>query len=172
VAVGWAAATGGILIAAWTGLILIADAAPFVSAGAVVLAWLFMVVAVAAQTGTEIWLAATIGAPYHPGYSLMRELERGARWLGHRYRGRGTAALLTLGPVLLGFAAVVAFAPYLLAVVSVAGHGWWLRRRYLQWEADRGIQWRQVVGAAADRPVAAQPVGSTPDRMSSEEATR
>lgn len=147
VAMGWAAGAMGVVFVACAGLLIAGDTLPPLpwlpptSDDAISLAWSWVLVCLAAQTASELWLAASIGAPYHRDYSLSTILLRLAGAAGERFgRGFWTAAAF-LAAVLVVAAAVLAgllVAPYALTVPVVIAHIWSTRRRYLSWTIEHG----------------------------------
>jgi eukaryotic-like serine/threonine-protein kinase len=136
IAVGWAAAGVGILAIGWTVLILLSSATGIASAGGITRAWMFMVIAIVLQTGAELWLAAIIGAPYHPDYSLFMGVSRAAGVTGRRFMHRGLAGFAVISVTAAALLAATIFVPFLLPLAFVPAHAGWVYVRYGRWRRD------------------------------------
>ncbi len=136
VGIGWAAAAMGIFAIGWMVLLLLSDAVPIAAPAAVTRAWTFMAIALTLQTGAELWLAAIIGAPYHPDYSLLMGIGRVAGATGRRFRHQGTAGLVVVTGTVGALLAVTVFVPFLLPLILVPAHVGWVHVRYRRWRDD------------------------------------
>jgi tRNA A-37 threonylcarbamoyl transferase component Bud32 len=143
VAMGWAAAAMGIVFIAFAALLVGVDAVPprslsLATDDAISRAWGFLVVGLAGQTACEMWLAATIGAPYHRDHSLSMIFLRLAGRAGRRF-GTGflpAAVFLVAGLCVAAAAlAVLLVAPYALMAPALVVHLWSARRRHDRWRA-------------------------------------
>lgn len=127
--------------------------------GAAVLAGLWLLVAVAAHTplavGTaavvaivhgvvEMTLANTIGADYHPRYSLLQFLQQAAGRVGSRMRGSPRLWLLGIIAVLVLLGFVSALAPVVAAAAGI-GHAIWAGRRRSSWAHEHELYRQQVL---------------------------
>ena len=87
VALGWAAASAAVLTAGWLILLQAASrlASPTAQVNTVNTAWLYVSCAVIAQVIIELAVAAVIGGPYHPRFSLFSRMIRWAGWIGRTF---------------------------------------------------------------------------------------
>ena len=146
-ALGWAGAGITVVAVGWSWSIGLADVLPFASANAVELAWVCAVLSLIVFAAAELWLAAVIGGPYHPGYSLIgAALSRGGRAARPLMRN-GPLALAVLISAAVVLTAATIFVPFLLPVLTTAGEVAWIRGRNRQWltdEQERAEQRRQA----------------------------
>lgn len=143
VAMGWAAAAVGIVLIVFAGLLIAGDAVSprslsLATDNAINRAWGFVIVGLAGQTVCEVWLAATIGAPYHRDHSLSTIFLRLGGLVGRRFGTEYVATAVFLVPavcVAAGALAVLLVAPYALMVPLLAVHIWSALHRYRRWQA-------------------------------------
>ena len=159
VAMGWAAGAMGVVLVLWATVLIGGRAVPPMvglrppTEASVTAAWAFVLLCVAGETACELWLAASIGAPYHRRYSLMMALLRiGAlgRWFGRGFL-RTAVFLVVVAVVVAVLLAALVQAPYALPIPVVVAHIWYARRRYRRWIADHAELRRQF--AATPAPV-------------------
>jgi hypothetical protein len=146
IALGWAAVAVATIMIGLVTMVMAADSVPFAGDRAVLTAWIVVIVASAWHAAIELWLAAEIGAPYHPGYSLLLDLGRRGGAVGRRFRRRGTAGLIMLVAVTAGLLAVLIWAPWLVPAVSVPVHLASAHRRYGAWQRDYRRRHADVAG--------------------------
>ncbi|WP_306213503.1 protein kinase domain-containing protein [Actinoplanes sp. RD1] len=146
VALGWAAVSVASIMIALVGLVMLADTLPFAGAGAVLTAWIVVLVTCSWHAVIEFWMAAEIGSPYHPGYSLLLDLGRRGRVIGRRFRRRGAAGLIGLIGVSAVLVAVLLWAPWTVPAVSVPVHLGSAWRRFSAWQTDHRRRYDRVVG--------------------------
>lgn len=149
VALAWAGAAMGCVLVAWTLLLLLSTAVDVASEPALVHAWIYMGITVALQSGLEFWLAAAIGAPYHPHYSLMLGVARVFRDVGGTFATRGTIGFAVTAAVAAALIAVTLAAPYALPMVLLPAHAGWVHVRYRRWRAEYTRRRARAVGPAA-----------------------
>jgi serine/threonine protein kinase len=148
VALGWAGASMGIVLVGWVMLLLLSDAVDIAGAPDVGRAWTFMVITLTLQTGIELWLAAVIGAPYHPYYSLLIGIARGARVTGERFQPRAVQGLLVVLGTFAVLIAATLYAPFLLPTLLLPAHLAWVTIRYLRWRSDYRRRQRAALSPA------------------------
>ncbi|MDL4815011.1 serine/threonine-protein kinase [Actinomadura opuntiae] len=140
VALGWAGAAMAVVLIAWTLLLLLSTAfnarVEIASPVALLQAWIFMVVTLALQAGAELWLAAVIGAPYHPRFSLMLGVGRVFRDVGGRFATRGTLGFAVVAGTTLALIGVTVAAPFLLPLIVLPAHVAWVHVRYRRWQEE------------------------------------
>jgi hypothetical protein len=157
VAVGWAAAAMAVVFLVFALLLVVADVMPPqrwlppADDGAIARAWAFVALGLAGQTAAELWLAASIGTPYHHDHSLVSILLRGAgrvSWAGNRF----LTSAVVLSAVLVVGAAVLAgllTAPYALMLPLLAVHVVSARLRHRQWCEAHQVRRKAALGADA-----------------------
>ena len=159
VAMGWAAAAMGILFVVAATVLVAGDAVPqrllsIATDEAFGRAWGFVAVGLAAQTACEVWLAATIGAPYHRDYSLSTILLRAVGRVGRREQTTLIRSAVVLAAVLAAAAAlltVLLVAPYAVTVPVLAVHVRSALRRHRRWQTDHD-ELRALAGVAPNLP--------------------
>ena len=135
-ALGWAGAGIVLVAVSWSWGIGLSDVLPFASANSVEVAWVCAILSLIVFAAAELRLAAIIGGPYHPGYSLIgRGLSRAGRAARPLMRS-GPLAIAVLVSGVVALAAATIFTPYLLPVLTTAGEVVWIRGRQRRWLAD------------------------------------
>jgi hypothetical protein len=148
IAAGWAAAGMGILALGWMVLLVLSSATGIASSASINRAWMFMVTAIALQTGAELWLAMIIGAPYHPDYSLMMGMGRAAGVTGRRFMHQGLIGFAVVSLTTTALLATTIFVPFLLPLMLVPAHAGWVHARHARWHQD----YQRSRAAALRRP--------------------
>ncbi|BEL06361.1 hypothetical protein Q0Z83_045520 [Actinoplanes sichuanensis] len=146
VALGWAAVSVAGIMLALIGMVMLADTLPFAGEGAILVAWIVVLVTSVWHAVIEFWVAAEIGSPYHPGYSLLLDLGRRGRVVGLRFRRRGIAGLIGLASVCAVLVAVLIWMPWIVPAVSVPVHLASARRRFRTWQIDYRRRYARVTG--------------------------
>jgi hypothetical protein len=158
IALGWAVVAVGLIAVGWAWVIALSDVLPVASVQAVSVAWVCAIMALAVVAAAELWLAATIGGPYHPQYSLLRlAVRRGARVAAPVSQNGMLGLALILGTLAVLVAATT-YAPYALPVAATVTHlGWTLRRsnRWRDHRADRAEQMETAREEQRTRRIAA-----------------
>jgi eukaryotic-like serine/threonine-protein kinase len=147
VALGWAAAAVGIVAVGWVALLLFSSGVRFASAAEINEAWIFMTIALLLQAGIEFWLAAVIGGPYHPDYSLISWLAPRAGRTGRAFRHRGTIGALVVAGVFAALLGATITVPFLLPLILVPTHAGWAYARHHRWREDYRRRREHIVGA-------------------------
>jgi hypothetical protein len=141
-ALGWAAAGVGVVFVAACSVLIGTEYLPNwpwmppVDGSKMTAAWAALGFGACVQAAAELWLAATIGAPYHRKYSLMAALVQHGGELGRRWGNSllATAALLLLGAaVVLVLIVLMLTVPFVLPTALAVVHLWWVNRRYRRW---------------------------------------
>ncbi|MGI5247121.1 serine/threonine-protein kinase [Dactylosporangium sp. CA-139066] len=142
-ALSWAVAGVVALAALCTLFIGVSDIANWASDGAILDAWLALVLAAAVALTFESLLAWEIGGRFHPRYSMlgagMIALGRAARSIA----GRGIALLVIVALVVGGYLLTV-LAPLATPLVAGAAVVVWAVWRYLRWRADAAEERRDI----------------------------
>jgi hypothetical protein len=150
VALGWASGATAIVTVGW--FILLQITGQFAMPAQVTRAWLYTSCAAIVQIVIELTIAAAIGGPYHPRYSLMTYIYRAAGRAGRiGMTGRIGRLLARTGRVASYLAAVIAlvaaaavvapavevtrYVPFLLPVIAVSAHLIDARSRYRRWRS-------------------------------------
>jgi eukaryotic-like serine/threonine-protein kinase len=149
VALGWAAAAVGIVAVGWVALLLFSSGVRFASAAEINEAWIFMTIALLLQAGIEFWLAAVIGGPYHPDYSLISWLAPRAGQTGRAFQHRGTIGALVVAGVFAALLGATITVPFLLPLILVPAHAGWAYARHHRWREDYRRRHEHIVGARA-----------------------
>jgi hypothetical protein len=155
VALGWAGASIGIFAIGWIVLLLFSSGVRFASPAEINQAWIFMAIALVLQACAELWLAAVIGGPYHPDYSLMTGVSRAAGRTGRTFVRRGTIGFLVIAAASAMLLTATIFVPFLLPLILVSAHAGWARARYQRWRADYARRRNRARGLIEPTPVPA-----------------
>ncbi|MFI6498156.1 serine/threonine protein kinase [Nonomuraea typhae] len=150
-ALGWAVAGCCLVAAFWVWLIVVGDLIPIATTAMVDLAWVCAILASALVIAMELALAAGVGGPYHPAYSLIGGVVRLARAVARPIRGAAWRGLVLVGA---GFAAVVAataLLPAALPIGTVAGQAIWTAARWRRWAADEEERAGQLAQARREQ---------------------
>ena len=157
VALGWAAASVGMVAIGWIALLLFSSGVRFASASEVNQAWIFMTIALILQSGVELWLAAVIGGPYYPDYSLLLGAARASGRTGRIFRHRGTAGFLVVTAICAALLGATITVPFLLPLIFLPAHAGWAYTRYRRWQADYARRKEHVLGTASTMAAEAEP---------------
>ena len=149
VALGWAAAAVGIVAVGWVALLLFSSGVRFASPAEINEAWIFMTIALLMQAGIEFWLAAVIGGPYHPDYSLISWLAPRAGQTGRAFQHRGTIGALVVAAVFAALLGATITVPFLLPLILVPAHAGWAYARHHRWREDYRRRHEHIVGVQA-----------------------
>ena len=159
VALGWAASSAAIVAAGWFVLLQLMSvfrAAPEVSVSR---AWIFASCAALLQLVIELSVAAAIGGPYYPRFSLMSWIGRAAGRTGRTFSRSGlvaslvasTAALAVVVAATAALSVVTATVPFLLPLIIVPAHAVDAYRRHRDWRSYYNRRRAQVREGLAHR---------------------